>query len=155
MRLETYAGQYLTSPRQRKSPGRCRGFVTPKLLTISRHLRLDPPPPLSDRGTGSQTQRNVSVIVVADDQRDALFGVRGCRGRHERHCQTPCQCGPERQPMLHPYPRPAGLIHGSCEPPYAIVGRDIAVVQMRQVIRNSRHLCKNIKLFQRFPRLLH
>jgi hypothetical protein len=26
---------------------------------------------------------------------------------------------------------------------------------MRQVIRNSRHLCKNIKLFQRFPRLLH
>jgi hypothetical protein len=32
----------------------------------------------------SQTQRYVAVIVVADDQRDALFGVRGCRERHER-----------------------------------------------------------------------
>jgi len=54
-----------------------------------------------------------------------------------------------------PYPRPAHLIQGSCEPLFAIVGRDIAEVQLRQAIRNSRHLCKNIKLFQRFPRLLH
>src|SRR5216684_2026119 len=45
-----------------KSPGRYRDLVTPKLLTISPRVRLDPPPPSSDRGTGSQTQRNVAVF---------------------------------------------------------------------------------------------
>jgi hypothetical protein len=107
------------------------GLVTPKLLTISPHARLDPPPLLSDGGTGSQTQRNVSVTAkphataaLSDSQRFI------------------------RIPALH-------VSSTARANRYVIVGKDIAAVQMRQVIRNSRHLCKNIKLFQRFPRLLH
>jgi hypothetical protein len=45
---------------------------------------------------------NVLVVLIADDKRDAFFGVRGRRECQQRRRQAPRQCGPERRRVLHP-----------------------------------------------------
>ena len=66
--------------------------------------------------------RNVPVIVVADHQRDALFRMRGGGERHQggRNSWRSPTVWKANASSSSP---PARLIHGPCQPSYAVVGR--------------------------------
>ena len=53
--------------------------------------------------------RDVLVVVIADHQRNALFGVRGRGEHHQCRDQAPCDRTPGRRPDLHPNPPPCTI----------------------------------------------